>query len=169
MAKLTEQELEKYRAMDREAFNFADEGIARFFARAAEQGYSLDTTGFLPHPGFFQAPHRRQPDGVDIAMVGSPLDLGAIGLAGARHGPQAVREWSRNYGPMNDVTGNVPFEQCSVIDFGDVEWSATYLQARLEDIIQATDAHNLDHKLEVAADALRLPPWDADVTTLSGG
>ena len=42
-------------------------------------------------------------------------------------------------------------------------------QARLEDIIQATDAHNLDHKLEVAADALRLPPWDADVTKLSGG
>lgn len=42
-------------------------------------------------------------------------------------------------------------------------------QAALEDIIQATDAHNLDHKLEVAADALRLPPWDADVSTLSGG
>ena len=42
-------------------------------------------------------------------------------------------------------------------------------QAELEDIIQATDAHNLDHKLEVAADALRLPPWDADVSTLSGG
>jgi len=42
-------------------------------------------------------------------------------------------------------------------------------QARLEDIIQATDAHNLDHKLEVAADALRLPPWDANVSTLSGG
>jgi len=42
-------------------------------------------------------------------------------------------------------------------------------QARLEDVIQATDAHNLDHKLEVAADALRLPPWDANVDTLSGG
>jgi sulfate-transporting ATPase len=42
-------------------------------------------------------------------------------------------------------------------------------QARLEDIIQATDAHNLNHKLEVAADALRLPPWDANVSTLSGG
>ena len=42
-------------------------------------------------------------------------------------------------------------------------------QAELEDIIQATDAHNLDHKLEVAADALRLPPWDADVTKISGG
>ncbi|MEM8941947.1 MAG: energy-dependent translational throttle protein EttA [Pseudomonadota bacterium] len=42
-------------------------------------------------------------------------------------------------------------------------------QARLEDIIQATDAHNIDHRLEVAADALRLPPWDASVDTLSGG
>ncbi|MEM6581195.1 MAG: energy-dependent translational throttle protein EttA [Pseudomonadota bacterium] len=42
-------------------------------------------------------------------------------------------------------------------------------QARLEGIIEATDAHNLEHKLEIAADALRLPPWDADVSTLSGG
>ncbi len=42
-------------------------------------------------------------------------------------------------------------------------------QARLENIIQAADGHNLEHKLEVAADALRLPPWDADVTKLSGG
>ena len=42
-------------------------------------------------------------------------------------------------------------------------------QARLEDIIESTDAHNLDHRLEVAADALRLPPWEADVSTLSGG
>lgn len=42
-------------------------------------------------------------------------------------------------------------------------------QARCEDIIQAWDAHNLEHTLEVAADALRLPAWDADVTKLSGG
>ena len=42
-------------------------------------------------------------------------------------------------------------------------------QARLEAIIQATDGHNLDRQLEVAADALRLPPWEADVTKISGG
>jgi len=42
-------------------------------------------------------------------------------------------------------------------------------QAELENIVQAADGHNLERKLEVAADALRLPPWDADVTTLSGG
>ena len=42
-------------------------------------------------------------------------------------------------------------------------------QAKLENIIQAADAHNLDRTLEVAADALRLPPWDAEVSKLSGG
>jgi ATP-binding cassette ChvD family protein len=42
-------------------------------------------------------------------------------------------------------------------------------QARLENIIQAADAHNLERTLEVAAEALRLPPWDADVSKLSGG
>ena len=42
-------------------------------------------------------------------------------------------------------------------------------QARLEDIINAHDGHNLDRTLEIAADALRLPPWDADITKLSGG
>jgi len=42
-------------------------------------------------------------------------------------------------------------------------------QGDLEAIIEAWDAHNLDHALDVAADALRLPPWDANVTSLSGG
>lgn len=42
-------------------------------------------------------------------------------------------------------------------------------QGELEAIIQSKDGHNLDNALERAADALRLPPWDADVSKLSGG
>ncbi|MBL3618727.1 MAG: energy-dependent translational throttle protein EttA [gamma proteobacterium endosymbiont of Lamellibrachia anaximandri] len=42
-------------------------------------------------------------------------------------------------------------------------------QAELENIIQAADGHNIERQLDVAADALRLPPWDADVSKLSGG
>ena len=42
-------------------------------------------------------------------------------------------------------------------------------QAELEAYLQATDGHNLERTLNVAADALRLPPWEADVSTLSGG
>ena len=42
-------------------------------------------------------------------------------------------------------------------------------QAELEAIIQAHDGHNLDNQLERAADALRLPDWDAKIEHLSGG
>jgi len=42
-------------------------------------------------------------------------------------------------------------------------------QGQLEALLQASDGHELERKLEIAADALRLPPWDADVTRLSGG
>ena len=42
-------------------------------------------------------------------------------------------------------------------------------QQRLENLLAATDAHALERQLEVAADALRLPPWDTLVGQLSGG
>ncbi|WP_278620189.1 energy-dependent translational throttle protein EttA, partial [Ectopseudomonas oleovorans] len=42
-------------------------------------------------------------------------------------------------------------------------------QAKLEAILQASDGHNLERQLEVAADALRLPAWDAKIEHLSGG
>ncbi len=42
-------------------------------------------------------------------------------------------------------------------------------QQRLEAILATGDAHTLEHQLEVAADALRLPPWEAIVGKLSGG
>ena len=42
-------------------------------------------------------------------------------------------------------------------------------QADYESVIDAWDAHNLEHTLDVAADALRLPPWDAAIDNLSGG
>ncbi|MDM1545321.1 energy-dependent translational throttle protein EttA [Ignatzschineria indica] len=42
-------------------------------------------------------------------------------------------------------------------------------QAELEAILATTDGHNLERQLEIAADALRLPPMDRDVATLSGG
>jgi len=42
-------------------------------------------------------------------------------------------------------------------------------QAKLQEKIDAAGAWELERKLEIAADALRLPPWDADVAKLSGG
>jgi len=42
-------------------------------------------------------------------------------------------------------------------------------QAKLQDAIDAAGGWELERKLEIAADALRLPPWEAQVSTLSGG
>ncbi len=42
-------------------------------------------------------------------------------------------------------------------------------QAKLEAIVFASDGEDLDRQLEIAADALRLPPWDAKIGPLSGG
>ena len=85
--------------------------------------------------------------------------------------------------PAKDVRGNVEDGVREAVDalkgldavyaaYGEADADFDKLakkQEELENIIQAWDAHNLDHTLEVAADALRLPPWDADVTKLSGG
>ena len=42
-------------------------------------------------------------------------------------------------------------------------------QAKLEAVLVASDAHNVSHQMDIAADALRLPDWDAKIAPLSGG
>jgi len=85
--------------------------------------------------------------------------------------------------PTKDVRGNVEegvaeqralmnrFNEISLA-FGDPDADYEKLmeeQAKVQERIDALDLWNLDNKIEVAMDALRLPPGDADVTHLSGG
>ena len=85
--------------------------------------------------------------------------------------------------PSKDVRGNVEdgvreavdalkgLEQV-YLDYADPQADFDVLakkQAELEAVIDAWDAHNLEHSLDIAADALRLPPWDASIASLSGG
>jgi energy-dependent translational throttle protein EttA len=79
--------------------------------------------------------------------------------------------------PTKDVKGNVEDGVRELRDMLDRfnELAANYSEetadefARLQDRIDAADAWQLDTTLEIAMDALRLPPPDADVSTLSGG
>jgi len=85
--------------------------------------------------------------------------------------------------PAKDVRGNVEegvaetkalLDRFNVVSeaFGDPDADFDKLlgeQAELQEAIEHADAWDLERKLEVAADALRLPDWDADVTKLSGG
>ncbi|MFT5521475.1 MAG: sulfate-transporting ATPase, partial [Enterobacterales bacterium] len=82
-----------------------------------------------------------------------------------------------------DVRGNVEEGMGAMIDtlkrfnevselFADPDADFEVLmeeQAKLQDIIENGNGWEIERTLEIAADALRLPPWDADVTKLSGG
>ncbi len=113
--------------------------------------------------------------GIDTDILGEARPQPGINIGYLSQEPQLD--------PTKDVRGNVE-EGLKVIKDAQARLDEVYNayaepdadfdalaaeQARLENILQAADAHNLEHTLEVAADALRLPPWDADVTTLSGG
>ncbi len=85
--------------------------------------------------------------------------------------------------PSKDVAGNVTDgvaeikqllvrfdEVCAAMGEADADFDKLLAeQAQIQDRIDAAGAWDLDRKLEIAMDALRLPPPDADVTTLSGG
>ena len=85
--------------------------------------------------------------------------------------------------PAKDVAGNVADgvgevkalverfnEVCAAMGDPDADFDALLnAQAALQDKIDAAGAWDLERNLEIAMDALRLPPGDADVSTLSGG
>lgn len=77
-----------------------------------------------------------------------------LGIAPVKNALDAFNEISMKFAePMSDDEMNAALEQ----------------QAKLQDQIEAADGWNLERQLEVAADALRLPPWEAQIEHLSGG
>jgi agmatinase len=70
---------------------------------------------------FMLLPHRRDPVGLDVALLGIPYDGGTSYRPGARHGPRHVREQSSLIRPWNPVLQVSPFERLRVADYGDVD------------------------------------------------
>ena len=113
--------------------------------------------------------------GIDTDIQGEARPMPGINIGYLSQEPQLD--------PAKDVRGNVEdgvrqavdalkgLEQV-YLDYADPQADFDALakkQADYEAMIDAWDAHNLEHTLDVAADALRLPPWDADINNLSGG
>jgi guanidinopropionase len=72
--------------------------------------------------------------GLDVALIGVPMDLGVTNRPGARFGPRAVREVER-IGPYNHALGTAPGGECAVADIGDVPMRSRYsLDQSIEDI-----------------------------------
>ena len=97
----------------------------------------------MPYAGvatLLDEPHRPdaadRPDfaGLDVALIGVPMDLGVTNRPGARFGPRAVREVER-IGPYNHALAITPRAQCEVADIGDVPMRSRYsLDQSIEDI-----------------------------------
>ena len=131
--------------------------------------------GVLGYNGAGKSTLLRIMAGVDQDIIGEARPQPGINIGYLSQEPQLD--------PTKDVRGNVE-EGLKVIKEAEARLNEVYAayaevdadfdalaaeQARLENLLQAADVINLDHTLEIAADALRLPPWDADVTKLSGG
>jgi guanidinopropionase len=89
---------------------------------------------FLDLPYRPDAPELANFGGLDVALVGVPMDLGVTNRAGARLGPRAVREIER-IGPYNHALGVVPKAECQAADIGDVPMRSRFsLGSCIEDI-----------------------------------
>jgi guanidinopropionase len=104
------------------------------FRRAAGIAYDSNGRRRLPYGGvstFLDAPYR--PDaaeledfgGLQVALVGVPMDLGVTNRAGSRLGPRAVRAIER-IGPYNHALRVAPLAELRAADIGDVPLSSRY-------------------------------------------
>jgi guanidinopropionase len=84
---------------------------------------------------FMRAPLAESYDGLDIALVGVPTDLGVTNRAGARHGPREIRNASSLIRTSNLAMGVNPYELCHIADVGDVRFSNRYdLEIQVKEI-----------------------------------
>src|SRR5437016_655021 len=102
-------------------------------------------------------------DGISVGFLQQEpkLDPGKSVLGNVEEGVAEVKALLEQYDEVNAKLGEdlSPDEMEKVLEE----------QSRIQDRIDATNAWDLESRLELAMDALRLPPADADVTTLSGG
>ena len=81
-----------------------------------------------------EAPDLADFGGLDVALIGVPMDLGVTNRPGARFGPRAVRTIER-IGPYNHALKIAPRGECAVADIGDVPFRSRFsLADAIEDI-----------------------------------
>lgn len=113
------------------------------FARVADKVFTREGTRPPPYAGVptflyapFRAVARDDPDfsGLQVALVGVPMDLGVTNRPGARFGPRALRSIER-IGPYNHALDCAPVHELAVADCGDVPMRSRFsLETCMADI-----------------------------------
>jgi agmatinase len=124
----------RIRYADREVFTDGDDPV---FVEAARRVQSPDGRRSLPYAGIatlLGLPAAPNATGLDVALIGVPMDLGVSNRPGARFGPRAVRSIER-IGPYHPTFRGVPKSAVRAADVGDVPFRSRYsLEQSLEDI-----------------------------------
>ncbi len=109
----------------------------RKFKLVADKLFKADGSRSLPYggmPTLLDLKHQEDFSGLDIAVVGVPMDLGVTNRTGARFGPRAIRGMER-IGPYNHALEIAPDTVCRIADIGDVPFRSRYsLEKSVEDI-----------------------------------
>ncbi|MDZ4093537.1 MAG: agmatinase [Paracoccaceae bacterium] len=79
-------------------------------------------------------------EGLDVAFIGIPMDIGTSNRSGTRHGPRQIRAESCMLRPYNMATGAAPFEHLQVADIGDVPINTFDLKKTVDIITTFYDA-----------------------------
>lgn len=89
---------------------------------------------------FMRLPSQATAEGLDVAFVGVPMDIGTSWRPGTRFGPKAIRAESAMIRPYNMGTGAAPFDTLQVADIGDVAINTFDLKDSVVRITEAYDA-----------------------------
>lgn len=95
-----------------------------------------DMPRFAGNASMFRLPVSETADGVDVGIIGVPLDIGTSNRNGTRYGPRQVRAESVLVRPYNMATRAAPFDSFQVADLGDVALNPYNLSACIEIIEQ---------------------------------
>jgi agmatinase len=129
------EKLKRLRARygDRDTFD-GDDPVLLKAARDVQTPDGRRTLPYAGVPTFLGLPYATSTAGLDIALVGVPMDLGVSNRAGARFGPRAVRTIER-IGPYHPTFRGVPRARVRAADVGDVPFRSRYdLEQSLRDI-----------------------------------
>lgn len=117
----------------RDAFD-GDDPVLTQAARDVQSPTGRRSLPYAGVPTLLGLPHASSLEGLDIALVGVPMDLGVSNRAGARFGPRAVRTIER-IGPYHPTFRAVPKARTRAADVGDVPFRSRYnLEQCLGDI-----------------------------------
>lgn len=99
---------------------------------------------------FMRLPQAETLDGLDVAILGVPMDIGTSWRSGTRFGPKQIRAESAMIRPYNMATGAAPFDSLQIADIGDLAINTFSLADSLKIIRQSYEGILANKTLPVA-------------------